>query len=158
MPGTRPSVIVSAASRILPKIALEEHFIIPSFMDYLLEALPAVTPDMKANLLRRLADFREERLAAMDSAGVTRSVLSISGPGVQIEPDTVKATKLAAAANDRLAKEVAERPTRYAGFAHVAMQDPKGAADELERCARSRLQWRHDQPPHQRGVSRRSGQ
>ena len=35
-----------------------------------------------------------------------------------------------------MAKEVSERPTRYAGFAHVAMQDPKGAADELERCVR----------------------
>jgi 2,3-dihydroxybenzoate decarboxylase len=124
-------------SPVLPKIALEEHFIIPSFMDYLMQALPAVTPDMKANLLRRLADFGEERLAAMDSAGVVRSVLSISGPGVQIEPDTAKATKLAAAANDRLAKEVAERPARYSGFAHVAMQDPKGAADELERCVRA---------------------
>ena len=142
MSRTPRSVAVPAAatspakSRVLPKIALEEHFIIPSFMDYLLQALPAVTPDMKANLLRRLADFGDERLAAMDSAGVVRSVLSISGPGVQIERDTAKATKLAAAANDRLAKEVAERPARYAGFAHVAMQDPKGAADELERCVR----------------------
>ena len=80
-------------------------------MDYLMQALPAVTPDMKANLLRRLADFGEERLAAMDSAGVVRSVLSISGPGVQIEPDTAQATKLAAASHDRLAKEV-RRATR----------------------------------------------
>jgi 2,3-dihydroxybenzoate decarboxylase len=125
-----------SASRVLPKVALEEHFVIPSFMDYLLQALPTVTPEAKATMLRRLSDFGEERLAAMDSAGVVKSVLSITGPGVQIEPDTAKATKLAAEANDLLAKQVAARPTRYAGFAHVAMQDPKSAADELERCVR----------------------
>lgn len=120
----------------LPKIALEEHFIIPSFLDYLLQALPKVTPEEKTTLLRQLADFGDERLSAMDSAGVAKSVLSISGPGVQIEKDTATAIKRAREANDALAKEIARRPSRYAGFAHVAMQDPKAAADELERCVR----------------------
>lgn len=118
------------------RIALEEHFIIPSFLGYLDHALPRVTDAERATLLRRLADFGEERLAAMDSAGVGRAVLSISGPGVQIEPDTATATRLAAAANDALAREIAKRPDRYAGFAHLALQDPAGAAAELERCVR----------------------
>jgi len=40
------------------------------------------------------------------------------------------------AANDFLAGEIAKRPDRYSGFAHLAMQDPKAAAAELERCVR----------------------
>jgi 2,3-dihydroxybenzoate decarboxylase len=39
-------------------------------------------------------------------------------------------------ANDGLAAEVARHPTRYAGFAHLPMQDPGAAANELERCVR----------------------
>jgi 2,3-dihydroxybenzoate decarboxylase len=31
---------------------------------------------------------------------------------------------------------VQKRPDRYSGFAHLAMQDPKAAAEELERCIR----------------------
>lgn len=118
------------------RIALEEHFIIPSFLDYLGHAMPRVTQAEHDTLIRRLSDFGEERLAAMDSAGVRKAVLSISGPGVQIERDTATATRRAAEANDALAREVAKRPDRYAGFAHLAMQDPRGAADELERCVR----------------------
>jgi 2,3-dihydroxybenzoate decarboxylase len=42
----------------------------------------------------------------------------------------------ARASNDFLARELQKRPDRYSGFAHLAMQDPKAAADELERCMR----------------------
>ena len=117
-------------------VALEEHFIIPSFLEYLSRAMPQVPSDARTTLVRRLSDFGEERLTQMDAGGVRKSVLSISGPGVQIEPDTATATRLAAEANDALAVEIANRPDRYAGFAHLAMQDPRRAADELERCVR----------------------
>jgi 2,3-dihydroxybenzoate decarboxylase len=117
-------------------LALEEHFIIPSFLDYLLRGMPAVPSDVRLTLIRRLSDFGEERLSEMDRAGVQKSVLSISGPGVQIEPDAVTATRLAAEANDALGDVVRNRPDRYGGFAHLAMQDPSAAADELERCVR----------------------
>ena len=72
----------------------------------------------------------------MDAGGVRKSVLSISGPGVQCEPGTATATRLAAEANDALADVMANRPDRYGGFAHLAMQNPGAAADELERCIR----------------------
>ncbi len=117
-------------------IALEEHFIIPSFLDYLAQGMPNVPADAKATLIRRLLDFGEERLSEMDAGGVRKSVLSISGPGVQCEPDVATATRLAAEANDVLADVIANRPDRYGGFAHLAMQDPGAAADELERCVR----------------------
>ncbi|WP_431280608.1 amidohydrolase family protein [Humitalea sp. 24SJ18S-53] len=118
------------------KIALEEHIIIPSFLGYLNKAMPPVPAEARATLIRRMSDFGEERLAAMDGAGVERAVLSISGPGVQAEPDTATATRLAAEANDALAREIQKRPDRYGGFAHLAMQDPATAARELERCVR----------------------
>ena len=72
----------------------------------------------------------------MDQAGIARSVLSIAGPSVQIERDVATATRVAREANDFLAREIQKRPDRYSGFAHLAMQDPRGAADELERCMR----------------------
>lgn len=116
------------------KIALEEHFITPDLLPYLLPAMPAVSDVGRKQLLSRLCDFGEQRLAAMDQAGVDVAVLSISGPGVQIEPDPAKATKLAGQANDELAAEIQKQPARYRGFAHLAMQEPAAAADELERC------------------------
>ncbi|MDR3661590.1 MAG: amidohydrolase family protein [Mycobacterium sp.] len=118
------------------KVALEEHFIILSFLDYLARGMPDVADDLRSTLLRRLSDVGEERLGQMDSAGVRTSVLSISGPGVQVEPDTATAIRLAAQANDALADVITNQPDRYSGFAHLAMQDPTMAADELERCVR----------------------
>ena len=59
----------------------------------------------------------------MDSAGIARAVLSISGPGVQVERDAATARRRAAEANDFLAGEVAKRPDRYSGFGHLPMQD-----------------------------------
>jgi 2,3-dihydroxybenzoate decarboxylase len=72
----------------------------------------------------------------MDRAGIERAVLSLAGPGVQAERNTATAVRLAQVGNDKLAEEVRKRPDRYSGFAHLAMQDAKAAADELERCMR----------------------
>lgn len=118
------------------KVALEEHFIFPAFLDYLGMAMPHVSPWSHDRLIEKLSDFGEERLGAMDAAGVKLAVLSLSGPGVQVERDTSLAVTRARKANDLLAGEVQRRPDRYAGFAHLAMQDPAAAADELERCVR----------------------
>ncbi|MFG1464294.1 amidohydrolase family protein [Xanthobacter sp. DSM 24535] len=118
------------------KIALEEHFMLPDFIPYLDQAMPKVSPQGRASLIAAMSDFGEQRLAAMASAGVERAVLSLSGPGVQVEPDTAVAVKMARRANDLLAAEVAKRADRYSGFAHLAMQDASAAADELERCVR----------------------
>ena len=118
-------------------IALEEHFIVPCLTDYLEKAMPKVSPAAHDKLLAELADFGEMRISAMDAGGVSLAVLSISGPGVQVEPDATVAIKLAQQANDLLATEVHRRRNRYAGFAHLAMQDPAAAADELRafQCA-----------------------
>ena len=118
------------------KIALEEHFLSPGFEDYWLPTMGGVDQKAVSGLLARLQDFGETRVAAMDSAGIARAVLSISGPGVQVERDAATARRRAAEANDFLAGEVAKWPDRYSGFGHLPMQDAHAAADELERCAR----------------------
>nr|WP_246548827.1 amidohydrolase family protein [Ancylobacter oerskovii] len=96
--------------------------------------MPNLPSERADHLSQLMLDFGERRLAAMDSAGVDIAVLSISGPGAQGEPDAAMAVKLARDANDRLAAEVAKRPTRYRGFAHLPMQDVPAAIAELERC------------------------
>jgi 2,3-dihydroxybenzoate decarboxylase len=118
------------------KIALEEHFLSPGFEDYWLPTMGNVDQKAVSGLLARLKDFDDLRLQAMDSAGITRAVLSISGPGVQAERDAATARLRAAAANDFLAGEVGKRPQRYSGFGHLPMQDARAAADELQRCMR----------------------
>lgn len=116
------------------KIALEEHFLPPGFEEYWWPTVGNVDRKIANNLLARLTDFTAMRLEAMDQAGIARIVLSVSGPGVQNERDAAAATQRAREANDFLAREIQKRPDRYSGFAHLAVQDPRGAADELERC------------------------
>jgi 2,3-dihydroxybenzoate decarboxylase len=70
----------------------------------------------------------------MDRAGIVKAVLSVAGPGVQAERDASLAIRKAAQSNDFLAAEIARRPDRYAGLAHLAVQDARAAARELERC------------------------
>jgi 2,3-dihydroxybenzoate decarboxylase len=121
---------------MVKKIALEEHFLPPSFEDYWRPTVAGVDPKHAAKLLAALTDFGEARLASMDEAGIAHSVLGLAGPGVQAERDTAIAIRNATSANDFLAEQLAKRPDRYSGFAHLAMQDARAAADELERCMR----------------------
>ncbi|HVZ52674.1 MAG TPA: amidohydrolase family protein [Pseudolabrys sp.] len=121
---------------MVQKIALEEHFLSPGLIDYWRPTMTEVAAPAVEQLFKRLTDFGELRLASMDKAGIARAVLSISGPGVQAERDAAVATRKAREANDFLAVEIGKQPSRYAGFAHIAVQDPQAAADELERCMR----------------------
>jgi 2,3-dihydroxybenzoate decarboxylase len=121
---------------LVRKIALEEHFLCPGFENYWAATVSGVSETVLQRITARLSDFGDERIEAMDRAGVARAVLSLAGPGVQSEPDTAVAVRMAAMANDHLAREVQKRPDRYAGFGHLAMQDATAAADELERCMR----------------------
>jgi 2,3-dihydroxybenzoate decarboxylase len=121
---------------LVRKIALEEHFLCPGFETYWATTVGDISPDALRRITARLSGFGDDRLEAMDRAGVTRAVLSLAGPGVQSETDTTTAIRMAVAANDHLAREIQLRPDRFAGFGHLAMQDPTAAADELERCVR----------------------
>lgn len=118
----------------LRKVALEEHFMLPEFEGYFDVNRQCVSPALIDKALPLLRDFGDGRLSTMDQHGIDYVVLSLSGPGVQLEPDSKTAVRLARLANDALAQEVQKRPLRYGGFAHLALQDPLAAANELERC------------------------
>ena len=116
------------------KIALEEHFLSPEYIEPWRPTVAEMPAAKRDYLLGSLTDFGERRLAMMDHAGIARAVLGLAGPGAQVERDTAKAIRDARASNDFLAREIQKRPDRYSGFAHLAMQDANAAADELERC------------------------
>jgi gamma-resorcylate decarboxylase len=115
---------------MLGKIAVEEHFIVPGF------SAGASMPPGEPELAERMADLSELRLREMDDSGVTRSILSLTSPGVQGERDAGAAVEAAERSNDLLAEAIARHPDRFSGFAAVALQDPDRAAAELERCVR----------------------
>jgi 2,3-dihydroxybenzoate decarboxylase len=121
---------------MVKKIALEEHFLCPDFIEYWNPTAVDLPTERREKALSQLTDFGEMRLKAMDEAGIGRAVLGLAGPGVQAERDAATAVRRARAANDFLAREIAKRPDRYSGFAHLPMQDARAAADELERCMR----------------------
>lgn len=119
-----------------PKIAFEEHFSVPVFSEYAKAFTQHLPSDVRKDLLMRLNDFDAERLDDMAAGNVQYIILSQSAPGMQVEPDAALARRRAAENNDFLAERVSRNTQRYGGFAHLAMHDPKQAADELERTVR----------------------
>lgn len=112
------------------KIAVEEHY---AGADTLADS-SRYGGGYWADTLRRLPDFVNERLPAMDRAGIELSVLSLNAPAVQAIPDVARAIETARAANDALAGLVAAHPGRFAGLACLPLQDPEAATRELLRC------------------------
>ena len=116
------------------KIVLEEHFTTPKIAPYAKDVVSMVDPDFGQFVGPRLLDFEQLRLADMDKNGIDLCVLSANSPGVQLEPDPRTAVENAREVNDFLAEQINRHPKRFAGFAHLALQDPKAASDELQRC------------------------
>ena len=83
--------------------------------------------------LSRMADFEKFRLPAMDKAGVKVQLLS-SGIGMQSIGDAAEAISYAQMCNDAQARNIGKYPGRFAGLASLPTQDPRAAADELERA------------------------
>jgi predicted TIM-barrel fold metal-dependent hydrolase len=86
-------------------------------------------------LLAKLLDIGEGRIAAMDSFGIDVAVLSFVAPGAE-QFDPVLGTKLARHANDALAEAMDRYPQRFRGYAALAPKDPEAAAKELERAVK----------------------
>ncbi|HEY9463369.1 MAG TPA: amidohydrolase family protein [Vicinamibacterales bacterium] len=128
----------------LEKIVVEEHFDALGTGAQRVDAASAdlqslvKTMDYNAGWMtsvnQRLRDFGNHRLTGMDASGISVSILSHTVPGVQGIADPNAATTAAREINDRLALEISRQPTRYAGFASIALQDPASAPLELERA------------------------
>jgi 2,3-dihydroxybenzoate decarboxylase len=87
-------------------------------------------------IIERLQNIDARRIADMDATGVDMHILSLTSPGVQVF-DAATAVAVARDSNDQLAAAIAKHPTRLAGLAAVAPQNPREAAKELERGVRS---------------------
>ncbi|MBU0556545.1 MAG: amidohydrolase family protein [Alphaproteobacteria bacterium] len=126
------------------RIAVEEAWTIAEHQDALAPLATGTWDNLDAQVInplgsrgtdrltRRLRDVKE-RLAEMDRLGVDMQILSLTSPGVQMFRAD-QAVALAQLVNDRLAEVVRAHPTRFAGLASFAPQDPRRAAKEMERA------------------------
>lgn len=121
----------------MQKIALEEHFITSDFLkDTQKVDFAGMNQENAADFQTRLLDFDDLRIKAMDESGIEISVLSLTDPGIQGIDEINIAIELARKTNDFLAEKISKNPKRFRGFACLPLQDPIGAAIELERCVR----------------------
>ncbi|MFM1885172.1 MAG: hypothetical protein RL026_329 [Pseudomonadota bacterium] len=123
-----PPGLVQRYLRILEDKSLDD----PGF--YSLWGFFGTSPTPRArDLLARIQDMGERRLADMDAAGIDMALLLLTSPGVQVfEPGLASA--LATESNDILVDHIRRHPTRYAGLAAFAPNAPQAAAKELERA------------------------
>jgi 5-carboxyvanillate decarboxylase len=82
---------------------------------------------------RLLLDLINIRLQEMDEAGIDMQILSLVYPGPEVF-DAPTGAALARETNNELSQVIKRYPERLAGFAAIALQNPPGAADELERA------------------------
>jgi 2,3-dihydroxybenzoate decarboxylase len=93
----------------------------------------ATSPSERATqIIERLLDLDQRRLADMDAAGIDVAILSLTAPGVQaFEADEAK--EMVVRANDHLADAVSRHPDRFVGMTSIAPQDPAWSAHEIAR-------------------------
>jgi predicted TIM-barrel fold metal-dependent hydrolase len=121
-------------------VTLEDHFTTP-LANSLLPPPNEERKHHRAEMNRRLGfdseagllDLGNSRIAAMDAAGISYQVVSMTAPGCQgYEAD--KSVPMAKDANDRMHAAAKAHPERLAGFAALPTADPAEAAKELERA------------------------
>jgi 5-carboxyvanillate decarboxylase len=96
----------------------------------------ATSPSERAmQIMERLLDLGERRIADMDATGIDKAILALTSPGVQPMLDLDEAKGIATRANDLLAEACAKYPDRFIGLGTVAPQDPEWSAAEIRRGA-----------------------
>jgi 2,3-dihydroxybenzoate decarboxylase len=124
------------------KIALEEHWANQELNELRVEwgkrtGYPTtVDPKAIGYSFPRTPDFEKFRLPFMDEFGIAMQVISTGSPGIQGYADAPTAVAKAKQINDAQAEIIRKYPGRFAGFAGLPTQDPKAAADELERAVK----------------------
>lgn len=122
-------------------ITIEEHWTTPG-IDRALRAQPMRSRDEslvlndRGDVSARLLDIGEQRIEAMDAAGIDLQILSIAPPGTHGLPAR-EAVALSREANDRASEAVAHRPTRLRAMTTLPMSDPDAAVTELQRVGHS---------------------
>jgi 2,3-dihydroxybenzoate decarboxylase len=138
----RASATASKSPSKVKKIALEEHWGNQDLNTLRIEwgkrtGYPdTVDPRSIGYAFPRGLDFDKFRIPFMDEFGIALQVLSTNSPGIQGFADAAKAIAMAKKINDEQAEIIKNHPGRFAGFAALPTQDPKSAADELERAVK----------------------
>jgi predicted TIM-barrel fold metal-dependent hydrolase len=120
-------------------IAIEEHWTTDG-IDRALRGQPAGVRDEsvalndRGDIPARLRDVGEQRIEAMDAAGVDVQILSIAPPGTQGLPAR-EAIALSRDANDRASEAVGGHPLRLMAMTTLPTSDPDAAVAELQRTA-----------------------
>jgi uncharacterized protein len=123
-------------------IAIEEHWTTKK-IDQALRAQPAEVRDAsvalndRGDIPARLFDIGEQRIEAMDAAGVDVQILSLAPPGTHGLPAR-EAVGLSRDANDRASEAVDRYPARLRAMTTLPMSDPDAAVAELQRTANAR--------------------
>lgn len=92
---------------------------------------------MIKNVFPRLSSPVEAfRLPEMNAMGMDMQVLSSGSPSVQAIDAPAEAVRIARESNDFLAEAVHKYPDHFQAFAALPLADPKGSAEELERCVK----------------------
>ena len=141
----------------LKKIILEEHFSTPEAGKYATKVLSTIDHDFIDYVKPRLADIGAMRIEDMDKNGIDISVISVTTPGVQAEPDTATAVKEAKHLNDLLAEQVRAPSHALCRLWNACLAGPgrsRGRARALRQA--TRLQGRAAERSQQRNVSRRA--
>ena len=129
----------------MKKIALEEHWFHPLNDEIRVEFKERTksTSYSNSDFFRKYAHpkmttegFEEYRIKEMDENGVDIQILSHQYPGIQGILHAGEAISKAKIINDDMAAIIRKYPSRFRGFATLPMQDPKAAADELERTVK----------------------
>jgi predicted TIM-barrel fold metal-dependent hydrolase len=124
---------------VMRVIAIEEHWTTES-IDQALRAQPegardeSVALNDRGDIAARLLDIGEQRVEAMDAAGIDVQILSIAPPGTHGLP-AHEAVALSRDANDRASDAADRHPTRLRAMTTLPMSDPDAAVTELERTA-----------------------
>lgn len=96
----------------------------------------AQSPSERATqIIERLMDLGEARIANMDATGIDKAILAQTSPGVQPLLDLDEAKGIVTRANDQLAEACGRYPDRFIGMTGVAPQDPEWSAAEIRRGA-----------------------
>lgn len=91
-------------------------------------------PESLTRWADRLTDVERHRVPDMDAHGVDMQVLSLTSPGIQMQPDPAVALDDARRGNDHMAEIVRRWPDRFSALAALPLQTPEKAADELRRA------------------------
>ena len=102
-------------------------------INFISKTAGAIDSETSVAALGRLFDLGDGRINMLDQFGIDLQIVSLASPGVQVF-DAPLGTRLAKDANDLLAQAVKTNPSRLAGIAAVAPQDPERAAAEVKRA------------------------